>query len=123
MAKQNNTPGWIIFLIGIYVGASILLVIFGSLGYLNTPSQRLGIDKEELGKQHILEYYPEYDKCNFNLDSSNSKECFNIYCETVLDKDGLRVDRKTEPKRVICFNDFSIEELFLRKIKEEFPTN
>ena len=119
--NQEKTFGTIIF----FVGVVLTLLVLGLFGAFDSPSEELDIDEQFLAKSHILNYYPEFENCSITYSSCVCGEDFfspckagvKIYCDENLDdRDKLKVKKENKPNEIICFEDITIEELFLQRI-------
>ena len=121
--EQGKRTGIIIFLI--LVGAFLTSLILGLFGTFDSPYEELNINEQYLAKSHVLTYYPEFENCSITYSSCACEENFfspckagvKVYCDENLDnRDNLRVEKENKPSEVICFEDITIEELFLQRI-------
>jgi len=108
---------WIIFTV--FVTFLIILLCGG----FDSPVEELGLDKEQLVRGHILDYYPEFENCSIEymtcVDTffgSACKKGAKIYCNELDNRDDLKVKRDNIPTEVIYFDDIDLEDILLHKL-------
>lgn len=121
--EEGKRTGIIIFIM--IVGAFLILLVLMFFGAFDTPLEELNINEQFLAKSYVLTYYPEFENCSITYSSCACEENFfspckagvKVYCDESLDdRDNLKVKKEIKPNETICFEDITIEELFLQRI-------
>ena len=105
----------IIFTLGVF---SLILCF---CGVFNDPIKKLGIDKNDLAKDYVVGYYPEYENCSIVYDNSicrDNAKCYEgaeVYCR-LNDRDGLSIGDNSNPTETIYFTDITLKKIFANKI-------
>ncbi len=103
--------------------AMIFLFIIGIISvciieyYDERIYDQLDIDLDEIAKEYVVSYYPEYNNCSMdfiNLDTGI--DSVNIYCNSLEDRDGLSTKQPQEADFKIYFEDITIEQIIKDKI-------
>ena len=107
----------------------LIFVILALFGVFNSPIERLGLDKNELVREHILSYYPEFENCSIEYDEcidSHSFPCnkgVEIYCNKLDSRDNLRVQKNMEPTEVLYLEGITLEDILLKIIEGKYIVN
>ena len=114
--NEEKIYDWGLFLMGVLSTIVITILILGLCGSFNIPMDKLDIDKNELAKSHVIQYYPEYKDCRFEYKSPQNIGCgdyisgVKIYCSDTENKDGMNV-LKDDPSLTLCFDDITLDEI------------
>lgn len=114
-----------IFLIGLLIGAMIMSFIFIVFA-IDTPINQLELSEDKIAEAYVLEYYPEYSNCSIEWDKNLVSDCstcawksgVNIYCDSMDNRDGLRIRKEYQPTQQIEFDDVSIQDALEHLLSE-----
>ena len=105
---------------------AIFSIILCLCGVFDTPIAELNLDKDDLVREHVIKYYPEYKDCNIKYNSCINgdypfcTEGIEIYCDKLDNRDGLKVSTKTEPTEILYFDEITLEDILINKINGEY---
>ena len=111
------------FLLAMIGTCFLIFVILTLFGVFDSPIEKLGLDENELVREHILQYYPEFENCSIEYACIGSgfscKNGIKIYCDSLDNRNDLKVKRNIEPTEVFYLDGITLEDILLTLWFEE----
>ncbi len=113
----NKNEKWAYSIIVVLATCFLIFAIFGIFGGFDSPIEKLGLDKNELVREHVLSYYPEFENCSIEYDGCiepNKIPCgkgIEIYCDKLDSRDNLKVKRDTKPTEILYLDGITLEDI------------
>lgn len=128
MAKKKEIyltegEGFGFVIIGFLLGCFVLTFALFAFGAFEEPYKKLGVSEDSLARYHVLKYYPEYENCSIVYDLIDSDGWTNkygakVYCNSIDNRDGMRVNIENQPTIELIFEDITLEQIFKELIEE-----
>jgi len=114
---DNGTPDGASVILGIFIASIILGGVLASAGAFDNPYTELGLDRNDIAYDYVIEQYPEYVGCEvtYYMDS----ERVAIKCKIKDDEDKeLRLKGEGNIERTtLYFEEKTLDEWFVEKYK------